>query len=279
MLIAQITDTHVSTPGSRPDRFYDTAGHLARAVRHLNALKPDLVLHTGDCVDVGTEDEYAVFRQVMAPLQAPCFMVPGNHDRREAMRRALRADGYLPAEGFLQYTVEGLPLRLIGLDTLVEGETRGWLCQERLGWLEARLAEAPERPTLVFMHHPPFRTGLARMDEFGLEGADGLAEILGRHRQVLHLLGGHLHRAIVAGFGGTVATTSPATAHQIALELPPSPRLAVTMEPPAVTLLLWDAAAGTLAHHLSYVEDYPRHVLHDGTRWLGGAPPFAVARR
>ena len=40
-------------------------------------------------------------------------------------------------------------------------------------------------------------------------------------------------------FGGTVATTSPATAHQLALELASEPRLAVVMEPPACMLHLW----------------------------------------
>ena len=39
MLIAQISDTPVQMPGGDLDRFYDTAGHLYRAVRHLNALK------------------------------------------------------------------------------------------------------------------------------------------------------------------------------------------------------------------------------------------------
>ncbi len=34
--------------------------------------------------------------------------------------------------------------------------------EERLAWLDAKLALAPDRPTLIFMHHPPFRTGFVR---------------------------------------------------------------------------------------------------------------------
>jgi len=73
------------------------------------------------------------------------FMIPGNHDARDAMRAAFPEHRYLPADGFLQYTVEGLPVRLIALDTLVEGKGHGELCDERLDWLEARLAEATGR--------------------------------------------------------------------------------------------------------------------------------------
>jgi len=53
---------------------------------------------------------------------------------------------------------------LRGLDTLVPGQGGGRLGPARLAWLDARLAEAPARPTLVFMHHPPFKTGIERMD-------------------------------------------------------------------------------------------------------------------
>ena len=276
MLIAQITDTHVQMPGGPLDRHYDTAGHLARAVRHLNALRPqaDLVLLTGDTVDGGTPAEYGRLREILADLQAPLFVIPGNHDDREAMRTAFAGDGYLPADGFLQYVLEDWPLRLIGLDTLVGGEPGGWLCQERLGWLAARLDEAPDRPTVLFQHHPPFPVGIKVIDRMGLQGAGDLAALLSRHRQVRHLLAGHLHRPVATSFAGTVATVCPSTAHQLALDLPPADRLAVVMEPPAAALLLWDEAAGSLVHHLSQIGDWPQHVLHDGTRWLKDpAPP------
>ena len=57
----------------------------------------------------------------------------------------------------------------------------GYLCAERLAWLEQRLAEAPERPTLIFMHHPPFLTGLAPLDTIGLTNADMLGAVIARH--------------------------------------------------------------------------------------------------
>jgi Icc protein len=283
MLIAQISDTHISTPDSRNDRLFRTAEHLAGAVAHLNALhpQPDLVLATGDLVERGGIDEYERLREILASLDMPLFLIPGNHDDRENLPEVFADHAYLPRNGaFLQYTVEDWPLRLVGLDTLVPGESGGRLCTERLAWLEARLAQAPERPTLVFMHHPPFTTGIAAMDEMGLDGIEDLAAVIRRHPQVERITCGHLHRTIVRRFAGTVACTCPATAHQIALDLPPARRLATVMEPPACMLHLWLGEAGGLVSHVSLIGDrHPRFTVFDGERWFrDAAPPMGFHR-
>ena len=36
------------------------------------------------------------------------------------------------------------------------GERKGRFCAGRQAWLDAKLAEQPDRPTLLFIHHPPF---------------------------------------------------------------------------------------------------------------------------
>jgi len=154
----------------------------------------------------------------------------------------------------MQYVVEGYPVRLVALDTLVPGQVGGLLCAERLGWLAARLEEAPERPTVIFMHHPPFLTGIARMDAHGLANSAEFAEVVRRHRHVQRIVCGHLHRPIQALVGGTLATTAPSTAHQVALDLEDEP-LAFTMEPPACQLHIWSPQTG-LVTHTSYIGDF-----------------------
>jgi Icc protein len=277
VLIAQITDTHISTPDSVSDRLFRTPEHLERAVAHLNRLapRPDVVLITGDLVEHGEPEEYARLRGLLDPLSMPCYVIPGNHDSREHLARAFADRGYLPqGGGFLHYTVEPWPVRLVGLDTLVPGAPGGHLCSQRLDWLDARLAEAPGRPTVVFMHHPPFVTGLVAMDSMGLEGRDELAEVIRRHPQVERVLCGHVHRPMTRRFAGTVASTSPATAHQIALALAPAQHLAVVMEPPACMLHLWLGVDAGLVSHLSVIGDErPPLTLYDGRRWLQGVVP------
>src|SRR4249920_2791088 len=141
MLMAQISDMHLKPPGELLYKRVDTAGFLRRAVAHLNALDPapDLVLATGDLVDGGKREEYALLREVLGPLKMPVYLIPGNHDAREAMREVFADHSYLPPSGFLQYTIEDRPVRLIALDTLEPGKSWGELCEERLDWLEARL--------------------------------------------------------------------------------------------------------------------------------------------
>jgi 3',5'-cyclic-AMP phosphodiesterase len=264
MILAQITDTHIVAPGvlfrcpvrgtaldaERTWREFDTAQYLARAVAALNALvpRPDVVVVTGDLVDHGEPSEYEHLRRLLAPLQMPVFVIPGNHDAREPLREAFRDGGYLPAEGYLQYSIEDYPLRLVALDTLIPGRHDGELCAERLGWLDAALAAQPARPTAILMHHPPFATGITYMDNFGLGNATGLAEIVGRHSQIERILCGHLHRAIDRRFAGTVAGTAPSTAHQIRLNLVPDARISFVFEPPGYQLHLWQAETGLVTH-------------------------------
>ena len=258
MLIAHITDTHITSPGTLLMGIVDTASALERAVAALNRLdpSPDAAVLTGDLVESGVPEEYAHLRALLAPLHMPIFAIPGNHDAREPMREAFIGDGYLPGQGFLDYAIEDYPLRIIALDTLVPGEGGGALGSERLRWLGRILSAAPHRPTLVLMHHPPFLTGITRMDRAGLADSAGFAEIIRRHPQVQRILCGHLHRPIESRFAGTVAGTAPSTAHQIVLDLRPEARLSFALEPPGYQLHYWHEGIG-LVTHTAAIGDWP----------------------
>ena len=261
MLIAQISDMHIRAEGKLLYGRIDTPAYLARAVAHLNALdpRPDIVLATGDLVDRGLPEEYAHLRKLLAPLEIPIHFIPGNHDARDAMRQAFPDHAYLPLSGFLQYTIEGLPVRLIALDTLVEGKGHGELCDVRLDWLEARLAES-DRPTLLFMHHPPFECGIAYFDNARLnKGGQRLSELVQAHGNVERIMCGHVHRPIHVRWAGTMASTAPSTAHQATLDLRPIDTLSMMIEPPGISLHLWREGpdgVGGLVTHQSYVGNY-----------------------
>jgi 3',5'-cyclic-AMP phosphodiesterase len=258
MLIVQITDTHVTRPGEQAYGVVDTATCLERAVAALNALDPlpDLAVVTGDLVDRGEAEEYAHLRVLLAPLRMPVVVIAGNHDSREELRTAFAADGYLPRDGFLHFTIDDYPLRLVALDTLVPGQGGGTLCAERLAWLDQALAAAPDRPTVVLMHHPPFATGIAGMDRIGLVGAAEFAGIARRHPQVERILCGHLHRAIAARFAGTLAGTAPSTAHQLMLDIDRDLPPRFTLEPAGYQLHQWRQDAG-LVTHTALIGDWP----------------------
>src|SRR4029079_19333694 len=131
----------------------------------------------------------------------------------------------------------------------------GALCADRLAWLDDALSAQPRRPTAILMHHPPFATGITYMDNSGLDGTAGLAEVVARHPQVERILCGHLHRAIDRRFAGTVAGTAPSTAHQIRLDLSGGASLRVRFEPPGYQLHLW--RDGALVSHTAVLGDWP----------------------
>jgi len=147
------------------------------------------------------------------------------------------------------------PVRLIALDTLLPGRTGGLMCEARCDWLAARLEEAPARPTVIFMHHPPFATGIEHMDQMGLDGIDRMAQVVRRYPHVERILCGHLHRSIQTRWCGTVVMTSPSTAHQVVLDLRAQAPLAFAMEPPAFLVHVWREGLGLISH-TSYVGEF-----------------------
>lgn len=248
MLVAQVTDPHVSLPGARLFGGYDPAEALRAVVARLVALRPrpDFVFFTGDLTEGGKPAEYAHFLALIADLDLPAAAIPGNHDRRDAFLTGLQGSrlriGTDP--NWLHLAIEGLPLRLIGLDTLgLEGEAGGLLDEGRLAWLERRLDEAPGVPALIFMHHPPFRTGLPSIDRWMLANPGPLAATVARHDTVRRVACGHGHRTAETRFGGTAAGICPSVAWATPL-FDPAARAPLVPQAPGFQLHLWDPAFG-----------------------------------
>jgi 3',5'-cyclic AMP phosphodiesterase CpdA len=252
LIFAQISDLHVTAPGRSCMGRVDTAALLRACIARLTELDPppQFVTASGDLVDLATPEEYAHLRALLAPLAMPVYVIPGNHDDREHLRAAFADQAALPRSGFLQYVVDARPMRLVFLDTLVPGQDGGELCASRLGWLADRLAEAPDRPTVIVMHHPPFLTGVDNLDDMGLAGAEELVRVLERAPQVGRILCGHLHRSIQVRWHGVHVSVCPSTAHQVALGLRSDDPLCYVMEPPGFQLHAWVPGTGLVSHTL-----------------------------
>ena len=256
-VIAQISDLHISDEGVGTDLHYQTAEHLERCVVRLNNLdpKPDIVVATGDLVDRAQASEYERLKSILDGLEMPFYLLCGNHDSRENMVPVFADHDYLPKDGFLQYTLEDLPIRVICGDTRVANQISGTMCAERLQWLDETLAAEPDRPTVVFLHHPPFASGLAPMDKHGYEDKAEIEAVIRKHPQVTRVAGGHLHRPVVVNWGGTTLSVCPSVAHQIALNPVPDTPVNIIMEPPAFHLHMWQEDTGLITHMI-YVNDY-----------------------
>lgn len=226
MLIAQISDTHILAGSSDPARA--RAGDLRRCIADINRLDPapDAVIHTGDTVHTGSAAEYAQLRTLLAPLHAPLYLAPGNRDDRAIFRATFQPDA--SADGFLHYALEDFPVRLIALDSVGPGQNKGVYCAGRLCWLDRTLAAERHRPTILFIHHPPFdldphfRGGYRDPKDRA-----ALAAVVARHCQVRRLLCGHCHRSVQIAWAGTEATIMPSVARDLRKGVD-APRLADT---------------------------------------------------
>ena len=258
MLIVQITDLHLRPRGSAAYRVSETNMFAERAFDVIAALRPapDVILITGDLTDCGLPEEYEILNELLARLPMPVYAVPGNHDRREAMRTALHNRMLkVSDERFIQYVVDDFSTRLVGLDTIMPGKSAGELCAERLAFLKGVLATAPEKPTLIFMHHPPFRTGIDHMDNIRLiKGADEFAAILERHPQVENVICGHVHRKIVTRIGHATCSIAPSIGHQVAFDFQNGAPGGLVFEPPAFDLH-W-RKGDCIVSHTVYVERF-----------------------
>jgi 3',5'-cyclic-AMP phosphodiesterase len=261
LLIAQISDLHIKRPGVLAYGQVDTAAALTRCVATLNAFRPrpELVVISGDLADTPVAEEYEHLNRLLAPLEIGFAAVPGNHDSRELMRAALPKGGYAQSTGALNSLHAVGPLDLVLLDSSVPGKPHGELEAPTLAWLDATLALSSTRPALIFLHHPPFVTGIHHMDVQNLRNAGALANVLRRHPRARLVAAGHVHRAALTQFFGVPATICPAPNHAVALDLEDSLPPSFKVEPPAFHLHTWFSGEhfGDLITHHVPIGDFP----------------------
>jgi Icc protein len=210
VLLAQVSDFHIDGGDERAARAERVMGYLASLPRAVDA-----VLVTGDVADHGAVEEYRVARELLR-ASSPVLLCPGNHDRRADFRRVLLGDpsgGDGPVNQV--HHLDGVTVLLC--DSTVPGQAGGYLDDETIGWLDATLAAAPDRPALVAMHHPPVTLGAPFVDDIRQADGGRLEDVLGRHRQVVAVLCGHAHTAASTWFAGRQLVVAPGVASTLLL--------------------------------------------------------------
>src|SRR5450759_2039628 len=156
MIVAQISDTHIALDTPDADqRIRD----FALTIADINALDPapDVIVHTGDIVHNGRQDEYAQAVAILAKARALVYVLAGNKDDRANLRAAFSPFGYLaPDSEFIDYAIEDYPVRLIAVDTLSTASNKGEFCPARDRRLIDLIDAETTKPIAVFAHHPPF---------------------------------------------------------------------------------------------------------------------------
>ncbi|MCK5167972.1 MAG: metallophosphoesterase [Rhodospirillaceae bacterium] len=203
MLIAQISDTHITVADDEDPKFPERIKALESFVCHINALdeKPDMVMHTGDVTHGGKPEHYETVKSVMKDISIPTYFALGNRDIAKNLVAGLGdlggdLGGAEMVEGFLIYSIDGYPVRLIAMDTHNRESNMGTTCSVRLDILDKLLKQQPGTPTALFMHHPPFEVTTSKypfqFDDPVL--ADTFLDLVAQHKQIAHMFCGHMHR-------------------------------------------------------------------------------------
>jgi 3',5'-cyclic-AMP phosphodiesterase len=228
-VVAQITDPHLRAAEPWRVRQLECAIHAV-----LGAGVPlTAVLLTGDVADAGSAAEYAPVPELLARLDAPVVVIPGNHDDRAAMRAALGLPGEPTAP--IQSVLVLPGLRIVAADTTIPGVTAG---DVDVDWVRARLAEDLVTPTVLALHHPPIDIASVEMDQIGLPRStrEALAAALADAPNVVGVVCGHTHRTLQGRLGGVPVVIAPSCTTQLSFDPPGAPALAWTDDPPAVML-------------------------------------------
>ncbi|MGI9644988.1 MAG: phosphodiesterase [Ilumatobacteraceae bacterium] len=254
VLLAQLSDTHVLEVGAESESGVDHNARLAEAVAALDAENPavDAILATGDLVDDEQPGQYAALSSLVAPLAAPVLAIPGNHDTRDGVRQTFPDLPWVDADHASWVVVVADRIRVVGLDSTVPGERGAEFDAGREDWLRSTLAASHDGPTVLAIHHPPFRTGIGWMDRSGFLGLERLVEVLHEH-PVDRVVCGHLHRPITSSVAGIPAQVGLSTVEHVALDLAPGAGVALVREP--VGYQLHHIVGRDVTTHTRYIDN------------------------
>lgn len=215
--LLQLSDLHLSR--ARP---YNVANWEAW-LRHIETLRPDLVVLTGDhqLDDPDDADDRAFVAEQLGRLTVPWRLVPGNHDVGDSLFEPYldqpiteaRRQGWRATFGDDWWSTDLGAWRLIGINAqLLDSGLAAEIEQAR--WLAACAADAGARPIALFLHKP---LCLDRFDETELSRSvltpAARAAVLGplAGAPLRLVAAGHTHRFRSLTVGGVAMVWAPTT--------------------------------------------------------------------
>ena len=206
LMFVHMSDTQVG--------FIDTSAHFvhsdslfAAAVQAVNALSPACVVITGDLVDSATNTEQnEIFEKRTGEIEAPVYLVPGNHDIRGYTPE--RFEEYVAKRGYGRFSFrlgEGKGTAFIGIDSNCIKDGCEEAENEQLEWLREELSKARSaRHILIFLHCPIILESIHEKDEyfnFPMEKREFYINMF-KEAGVEAVLAGHTHRTVVTEYDG-----------------------------------------------------------------------------
>ena len=255
MKFIHLSDTHLL--GAPSEKLYGLkpAKRLKKAFKNIQAhhANADFIVITGDLTNDADVRAYAQLKKYIDGINIPVFLLVGNHDHRKRLWK------YFPEfrDGdFVQYVREFDDRVFLFLDTLVEGEEYGELCDIRMAWLEKQLKRYSDRKVYLLMHHHPIHSGLQRMDTVGnFRSAKAFWKLLSRYDSVQHIFFGHVHRPMQAIHRSISLSSTRSTTFQVAYRPDEQTEHLTNTVQPAYSVVNFDGD-NTVIHLCEYLGEY-----------------------
>ncbi|MDD4267948.1 MAG: alkaline phosphatase [Pirellulaceae bacterium] len=200
-----VADVHYAGTAPRGSRYYrDSAAKLAAAVDVFRREQVAFVVELGDLVDAGPSktDELGYLETVCGILgryPGPTHFVLGNHCVEKLTKTEfLTACGRDPRKTYYSFDHGSHHFVVLDADYLEDGTPYGagnfswtdsWIPAEELRWLEADLAGAADRQTVVFIHQNLHNDG----NPHAVKNAPQVRKVLEEAGSVIAVFQGHMH--------------------------------------------------------------------------------------
>lgn len=182
------SDTHLGhkNSSSAEKRWIQAAAELKTATG-------DFVLHLGDIVDGGREEQYTVYLRERNKIGKPVHEIPGNHDPLELFRKHIRKQ--------VDVAVDHQWLKFVLVSNAHTDSHDGFLTGDQLQWIESQCIAARKqgRYVMLCLHVPvhsnrhPDRGWYVKPEH----GQTKIYEIINRYKhQIVAMMHGHFHNGI-----------------------------------------------------------------------------------
>jgi predicted MPP superfamily phosphohydrolase len=227
--LAHITDTHATFTGKNGTALFEESFDIFRdVIDQVNEMDDiDFILFGGDNInntDPGTKG-FDEFMNIMSGVRIPYFAQFGNRESSpippgialSKKQYAEKMKGHGLDIGRYSWSVSPVPgLRILGLDTSIEGHDNGEIPEEELKWIKEEITKHPNDMIITLSHHLLFPTWGNRdipkwKKKYLLKNYQEVNAILEGAPQVKACLMGHHHVSKIQTVNGLHFIASPAT--------------------------------------------------------------------
>lgn len=182
-----VTDTHIGRQGDSPLKQWK------KVVAEINDTPGAFVLHLGDVVDSGREDQYPIYLEARKTITKPVHEIPGNHDPADLFAKYIRPQ--------IDTSFEHSGVRFVLFNNSDRESHMGFIKPPQLEWIKSELEAAMKADQFVVLCcHVPVHTNGHPDRGWYVKPADGQTEfyaLLDQHKsRVLGLFHGHFHNGI-----------------------------------------------------------------------------------